>query len=120
MPCLSTDWLIAAVAIATFTWFARDGSLEAAPSPVCVDTYQIDHTKTPDNRTVIFFMKDGSAYQSTLAFACPMLRLNGFSYVATPPARICGNLQSIRVLRTGSVCLLGPLVPITPSSKGHD
>lgn len=83
----------------------------------CIETWQIDHTKAPDDKTIIFYMKDRSAYQSTLQSVCPELRINGFSYVATPPAQICGGLQSIRVLRTGSVCLLGPLVPITPSSS---
>lgn len=82
----------------------------------CIQTWQIDHTKVPDDKTVIFYMKDKSAYQSTLQSVCPELRINGFSYVATPPAQLCGNMQAIRVLRTGSVCLLGPLVPITPSS----
>lgn len=91
-------------------------SAMAAEPARCIDTIRIDRTKSPDDRTLIFYMKDGSSYQSTLASACPGLAVNGFSYVATPPHQICGNLQSIRVLRTGSVCLLGPLVPITPSS----
>ena len=99
-------WLCPALAVA-----------DPVGAPVCIDTYRIDHTRTPDNRTIIFYMKGGIVYQSTLPAECPMLRFNGFGYVATPPAQICGNLQSIRVLRTGSVCLLGPLVPITPSSN---
>jgi hypothetical protein len=93
----------------------------AQPAPktnVCLKTYLIDHTKSPDDRTVIFYMKDGSSYQSNLTGNCPELSINGFSYVATPPDDVCGNLQSIRVIRTGSVCLLGPLVQITPKSGG--
>ena len=106
-----------AVGLAILPLTSMADSLKA---PACIETYQIDHTKTPDNRTVIFYMKGGASYQSTLASDCPMLRFNGFAYVATPPARICGGLQSIKVLRTGLVCLLGPLVPITPSSKKSD
>jgi hypothetical protein len=98
---------------------ANQGYAAAAPqaSSKCIQTWQIDHTKAPDDKSIIFYMKDGSAYQSTLQAVCPELRINGFSYVATPPAQVCGSMQSIRVLRTGSVCLLGPLVPITPSSS---
>lgn len=90
----------------------------APPKNVCLKTYLIDHTKAPNDRTIIFYMKDGSAYQSTLSTACPQLSFNGFSYVATPPEDVCGNLQSIRVVRSHSVCLLGPLVQIAPAKRG--
>jgi hypothetical protein len=90
----------------------------ASKPNVCLKTYLIDHTKSPDDHTILFTMKDGSVYQSNLTGNCPQLSINGFSYVATPPSDVCGNLQSIRVIRTGSVCLLGPLVQITPKSGG--
>lgn len=89
---------------------------EPATGNTCIRTTLIDHTKTPDDRTIIFTMKNGAVYQSTLPAVCPELSFNGFSYVATPPDQICGNLQSIRVIRTGSVCLLGPLVQIGPKA----
>jgi hypothetical protein len=76
----------------------------------------IDHTKTPDDRTILFTMKNGAVYRSTLPATCPQLSFNGFSYVATPPDQICGNLQTIRVIRTGAVCMLGPLVQMTPNA----
>lgn len=93
----------------------------AQPAPtknICLKTYLIDHTKAPNDRTIIFYMKDGSAYQSTLSTACPQLSFNDFSYVATPPEDVCGNLQSIRVVRSHAVCLLGPLVQIAPAKHG--
>jgi|SRR3954447_22404276 hypothetical protein len=111
---------VAALAAALSIVASATGAL-AQPAPksnVCLKTYQIDHTKSPDDHTVIFYMRDGSAYQSNLTGNCPELSINGFSYVATPPSDVCGNLQSIRVIRTGSVCLLGPLVQITPKSGG--
>jgi len=91
----------------------------AAPKGnICLKTYLIDHTKAPNDRTILFYMKDGSAYQSTLLADCPQLSFNGFSYVATPPEDVCGNLQSIRVVRSHSVCLLGPFVQIAPARPG--
>ena len=105
------------LAILTAIALAIPAYVAASPAGTCIQTWQIDHTKAPDDQTIIFYMRGGSAYQSTLASMCPGLRVYGFSYVATPPAQVCGKLQSIRVLHTGSVCLLGPLVPITPSSS---
>jgi hypothetical protein len=93
-------------------------SQPAAKSNICIRSYQIDHTKAPNDRTLIFYMKNGAAYQSTLVSNCPQLGVYGFSYMPAPPDQICGNLQSIRVIRTGSVCVLGPLVPITPKAGG--
>jgi hypothetical protein len=106
---------LAALAAAVPAALAQPAS---KPANVCLKTYLIDHTKAPDDRTIIFTMKDGSAYQSTLMAQCPQLRANGFSYVATPPEDVCGGLQSIRVIRSGSVCLLGPFVQIVPARNG--
>jgi hypothetical protein len=102
-------------------WAVSAAAQTAQPIPpkgnVCLQTYLIDHTRTPNDRTIIFYMKNGSAYQSTLSSACPLLTFNGFSYVAQQD-QICGNLQSIRVVRSGAVCLLGPFVQITPKGGG--
>jgi hypothetical protein len=110
-----------AAALLMATGMSAATAQTATPMPhgnVCLKTYLIDHTKAPNDRTLIFYMKNGAAYQSMLPSNCPQLSIYGFSYVATPPSDVCGNLQSIRVIRTGSVCLLGPLVQITPRSGG--
>ena len=85
---------------------------------ICIRTLDIDHTKTPDNRTVLFYMKDGKVWSTTLTAYCPELRFNGFVYAVTPPEDICGNMQTIRVIRSGAICEIGPLVPVTPRSPG--
>jgi len=103
--------MLSANAIVTFAHAQPSTS-----SNVCLDGYRIDHTKAVDDQTIIFHMKNGTSYSNTLKNHCPGLRMFGFSYVTTPPDKICGNLQSIRVLHTGSVCLLGPFVPITSTS----
>lgn len=78
---------------------------------VCLYTYLINDTETPDESTIIFHMKDGKSWTNKLPRRCPGLRFHGFSYVVRGNNEICGNLQSIRVLETGNVCLLGPFVP---------
>lgn len=110
---------IAGLAVAALmTGTAQAAAPASAPGKVCIQSYKIDHTKAPNDKTLIFYMKDGSSYQSTLVSSCPELSIYGFSYMPTPPDEICGNLQSIRVIRTGSVCLLGPLTPIGPKTGG--
>jgi hypothetical protein len=99
--------LASALSLATGAAAQNSGS-------TCLRTILIDHTKAPNDRTLMFYMKNGAVYQSTLPTVCPQVSIYGFAYVATPPDDICGNLQSIRVIRTGAVCLLGPLVQITP------
>jgi hypothetical protein len=92
------------------------GNANAQPAPTCILTHLIDHTKAPDDRTILFYMKDGTVYQSALRNNCPGLRINGFGYVSNPADQLCPNLQSVRVLRSGGVCMMGPLttVPATP------
>ena len=84
---------------------------------ICIQTNGIDHTSVPDSRTILFHMKDGRVLKNALRNACPELRFNGFEYDASPSGQICGNLQSIRVIRTGAVCLLGPFTPVKPAKS---
>ena len=85
---------------------------------VCIRTNWIDHTKVPDNRTILFYMRDSKIWQTRLSNECPLLNVNGFIYSPTPTDEICGNLQSIRVVSSGAVCMMGPLVPYEPPSRG--
>ncbi|HLY07292.1 MAG TPA: hypothetical protein VKR31_16215 [Rhizomicrobium sp.] len=87
---------------------------QGASSPACLRSVDIDHTKTPNAHTILFFMKDGKIWSTTLRADCPDLIFNGFEYTPTPRDNICANLQTIRVLKSGAVCEIGPLVPIAP------
>lgn len=98
---------------------AAAASAQPAHTGACLRTTDIDHTKSPDDRTILFTLRNGAVYQSTLPTICPQLSMNGFSYEATPPDQICGNLQTIRVLRSGAVCLMGPLMQIMPKTPNR-
>jgi len=87
---------------------------------VCLTTWQIDHTTVPDRRTILFHMHGGKIWKNTLRNACTGLKDYGFAYSPTPSNQICGNMQAIRVLHAGSVCLLGAFEPYTPSKKKRD
>lgn len=85
-----------------------------ASQPVCLRSIDIDHTKTPNNHTILFFMKNGKVWSTTLRRDCPDLIFNGFEYTPTPRDNICASMQTLRVLKSGAVCEIGPLVQVAP------
>jgi hypothetical protein len=92
---------------------AAQAQSPSSSGAVCLKTWQIKDTKTPDDRTIIFHMNNGDVWKNTLRNSCPELQFNGFEYTATPPDEICGNLQTIRVIRAHSVCVLGPFTKVS-------
>ena len=94
--------------------FADPQSSSADPDvagPRCVRVVQIDHTQVLDNKTILFHLTGGRVLRNTLIDDCFGLRLStrGFTYLALND-EVCGNLQSIRVNDTGTICQLGPFV----------
>jgi hypothetical protein len=89
----------------------------AADAPVCIDSYRIDSTNAPDSHHLIFKMKDGTKWTNTLKSACPGLRFNGFVYEPTAGRQVCANLQTIRVLDGGGVCMLGAFEKTSTPNK---
>jgi len=110
-----------AAALAVLLGTAAQGQPAAAPDTaakqVCIYTWQIDHTTVPDSRTILFHMRSGKIWKNSLLGDCFDLKFYGFIYAPAPPDQICGNMQTIRVLRTGSVCLMGAFTPYTPPPK---
>ena len=87
----------------------------ASGRTLCLQSDRIDRTTPVGTQDILFRMKDGKVYRSHLRTPCLGLKFNGFVYV-TPMDEICGGTQSIRVLKTDQVCVLGPFVP---DSIGH-
>ena len=79
----------------------------AQAAPICLDSYRIKSTKAPDEKHIIFHMIDGTTWKNTLRNQCSGITFNGFAYEPFAGHSVCENLQSIRVLDSGSVCLLG-------------
>jgi hypothetical protein len=87
----------------------------AAAAPVCLYTYRIENTTVPNAHTIVFHMKDGSVWRNTLRNACPELMFRGFVYVDRGSLyKICANLDTVRVIESGEVCLLGPFTKEAP------
>ncbi len=83
-------------------------------APACINTMRIDHTSVPDRRTILFHMQGGKIWRNALVRDCPDLKTYGFSYSPTSSHQICANLQAIRVIETGTVCMLGAFTPYEP------
>lgn len=109
--------LLAAPAHAEPAASGQPQSQARSRSPVCLDTMRIQNTRTPDDRTILFYMNDGKIWKNTLKNKCVGLTFNGFSYEPMPPHQICDNMQTIRVIRDGTVCMMGAFEPYTPPPK---
>jgi hypothetical protein len=81
----------------------------AAPASahVCLDSRDIQSHYSPDPKTILFHMRNGTVWRNTLVAPCPGLRFNGFSWVVGGTGDICENQQTIRVIRSGELCFLG-------------
>jgi hypothetical protein len=108
--------MLAAVAAAPLI-----AALPAMAKPVCIRSYDIDHTSIPDDNTILFHMRSGhQVFKANLINRCVGLRLNthGFSYSPTDPGseEICSNLLTIRLNDTGQPCLVGDITLVEPAA----
>ncbi len=106
---------LAATMAAPAAALAESATPESHPS--CINVAFIDHTRVLDDNTILFFLRGGQTVKNSLDGRCFGLRnsTRGFTYVAQND-EVCGNMQSIRVNDTGSICLLGPFSPYEPAA----
>ena len=81
------------------------------PASVCLNVRDIQRTETPDDRTILFHMRDGKVWRNTLKTVCPMLKFSSFTEVLNTD-QVCANQQFIRVTLTGDQCVLGDFTPV--------
>jgi hypothetical protein len=92
--------------------------LPAQASPVCLETFRIDHTSVVDSKNILFHMKDGKVWHNALRNSCPALNFHGFIMnVRGGNDTVCSNQQSIKVIDSGEVCMLGEFTPVEPKNK---
>ena len=87
-----------------------------AEGNICISTRDIRNSTPKDDGSAIdFTMKDGSIWHNDLQGRCPDLKFNGFEWTIRNPAeRVCEHEQSLRVLRSGEVCVLGKFTQTKP------
>jgi hypothetical protein len=83
----------------------------AAASPasakMCVQSRDIQGTDSKDGKLLTFRMRDGRVLVNHLQGVCSDLRFEGFEWVLHGTDDICENQQSLKVLRSGQICILG-------------
>ena len=90
--------IIVATSVASPVWAAN----------MCLRTQDIRSTSSRDGKTLVFKMRDGRILVNHLQGICPDLKFNGFDWVVRGGTEeVCENIQSLRVLQSGEVCVLG-------------
>ena len=96
------------------------GAAQAAP--ICLRTYDMLETQpAKDGASIVFKMRDGSVWRNDLHGRCPDLWFTGFAWsVKNGDGTVCENQESLHILRSAQVCLLGKFTQLTPSrSEQH-
>ncbi len=88
---------------------------------ICISTRDILNTQPQDDgRAILFHMRNGAVWRNDLQGACPDLRFDGFAWtVRNPDGTVCEHMQSLRVLRSGQVCVLGKFTQVTAPRKSN-
>ena len=120
MKAIAIGVAIAALSIGTMSvdtagaQSMQSPAMQGPAGPTCLNIdwpYAVDHTKTVDPSTVLFYMKDGKVWQNNLKSPCPGLSFHGFTYVAHE-GEICAN-GPINVIETHETCSLGRFTAYT-------
>jgi hypothetical protein len=117
MKCISFAVVLSLVSPALA--FAADAAADSASPrpPMCVSPRDIASTTPLSDREILFKMRNGKMWLNTLPQNCPGLKFEGGFIWEIHGDSICAKLQTFRVLRRGTVCMLGEFSPYTPPPK---
>jgi hypothetical protein len=96
---------------------APSGTLAERQPNVCLSPSWIQNTQIVDDNTILFRMSDGKVWKNTLQDRCFGLWIEGGFAYEVRGGEICGNQQIIHVLRSHSICMLGPFTAYVPPPK---
>jgi hypothetical protein len=106
--------------------FALYAAIFAAPlsagvakaAPICLRTQDMTETQpAKDGASITFKMRDGSVWRNDLQGSCPDLGFDlGFVWnVRNGDGTVCENEESLHVLRSAEICVLGEFTELKPS-----
>lgn len=85
---------------------------------LCVNERDVLSAQSKDGKNLVFRLRDGRTLVNHLQGRCSDLKFNGFVWVLRGNNDICENVQSLRVLQSGQVCVLGAFEPVkAPPAK---
>lgn len=108
---LITPFALAALLLASSAP-AYPQAAASRPANVCLNVQDIQRAETPDDRTIIFHMRDGKVWSNRLKTVCPMLKISPYTQVLHSGNQVCSNQQFIHVMLTGDQCVLGEFTPL--------
>ena len=93
----------------------------AGAANICIATRNVMDTQPQgDGKAIFFRLYDGSTWRNDLKGNCPDLRFHGFVWsVQNPDGSVCENTQSLRVLDSGQVCVLGKFTQVIAPKKSN-
>ena len=90
----------------------------AIAAPMCLNSSNIEGHDSPDGKTIIFHMRDGSTWRNTVQGSCSGLRFHGFAWNLHGTNQVCEKEQALRVIGSGETCVLGRFEQV--SGPKHD
>ena len=101
------SFAIAATILGAAAAQAQDQKQDAKPPRVCIRSSDIQNSQPAnDEKSITFTMRNGDKWRNDLRGRCSGLRFNGFAWVLHSD-EICDSQQTLRVLQTGSICMIG-------------
>ena len=83
-----------------------------AQSHICIDSRNIVSSKSTDGKTMVFKMKDGTTLVNHLQGSCSDLKFEGFAWdLRSGDTMVCENAQSLHVINSPQICVLGKFDP---------
>jgi hypothetical protein len=94
-------------------------AVSPASAKVCLRTQDIASTHSDDGKLMTFRMRNGQTLVNHLQGVCSDLKFEGFVWTIRGTDIVCENEQSLRVLRSGQICVLGKFdPPVNPHGPG--
>ena len=101
---------------AIFTIAVSILGLQPARANVCINVRDIvSSAPNKDGTAITFTMRDGKVWRNDLQGKCSDLKFEGFSWALPIGTDVCEREQSIRVIQSPQICMLGKFTDVTPS-----
>src|SRR5580658_4718014 len=82
-------------------------AISPAWAMLCLPEEDLRSASSSDGKTLVMRMRDGKVWNSRLKGDCPSLKFNGVVWVIHDPQGICEDTQSLQVLQSDQICILG-------------
>jgi hypothetical protein len=113
-------FVIAAAILGAAAAQAQAQKADAKPPRTCIRSSDIQNSQPAnDEKSITFTMRNGDVWRNDLHGRCSGLRFNGFAWVLHSD-EICDNQQTLRVLQSGSICMIGKFTKVPkPAPKAN-